>query len=190
MPNLSALGLNSARGIAVFAPGVPVSSDVVIVPPGLDAAPTTDALESLRAFARGGGKLLGLADGVAWLCAAGLLPGGVATSETDAPATHVRVEGRATPFTWAIPAGRIVPLASPTRTHRYDAPAADVAKLAGQGRIVMRYCDGAGGVTGAHADSVAGLCDETGHVVGLVAPTAEELACALGRQLRACLQPR
>jgi phosphoribosylformylglycinamidine (FGAM) synthase-like amidotransferase family enzyme len=175
--------------IEVLVPGGLVAGDVVIVPPGL-AAPTSDALESLRAFARAGGKLLGLADGVTWLCAAGLLPGGVATSEADAPATHVRVEGRATPFTWAIPAGRIVPLASPTGAHRYHAPDADVAALATRGRIVMRYCDGAGGVAGPHADTVAGLCDETGHVVGLVAPTTAELACALGRQLRACLQPR
>jgi phosphoribosylformylglycinamidine synthase subunit PurQ / glutaminase len=173
--------------IEVLAPGGPVAGDVVVVPPGLPA-PTSDALESLRAFARGGGKLLGLADGVAWLCAAGLLPGGVATDDGAAPATHVRVEGRATPFTWAIPAGRIVALGAPTRTHRYDAPDADVAALATRGRIVMRFCDGAGGVERAHAASVAGLCDETGHVVGLIAPTTAELACALGRQLRACLR--
>jgi phosphoribosylformylglycinamidine synthase len=175
--------------IEVFVPGGLVAGDVVVVPRGL-TSPTSDALDGLRAFARAGGKLLGLADGVAWLCAAGLLPGAVVPHDADAPATHVRVEGRATAFTWAIPAGRIVALGTPARTQRYDAPDAEIAKLAGQGRIVMRYCDGAGGVTGAHADTVAGLCDETGHVVGLVAPTTEELACALGRQLRACLQPR
>ncbi len=173
--------------IEVFAPGGLVDGDVVIVPPGLES-PTSEGLESLRAFARAGGKLLGLGDGVAWLCAAGLLPGGIAMGDGDAPATHVRVEGRATPFTWAIPAGRIVALAAPARTHRYDAPDADVAALAGQGRIVLRYCDGSGGVAGAYAAAVAGLCDETGHVVGLVAPTTAELACALGRQLRACLR--
>ena len=175
--------------IEVLVPGAPVEGDVVVVPPGL-AAPTSVALESLRAFARGGGKLLGLADGVAWLCAAGLLPGGVTTSGAGAAATHVRVEGRATPFTWAIPAGRILALAPAARAHRYDAADADVVALATRGRIVLRYCDGAGGVAGAHAASVAGLCDETGHVVGLVAPTKAELACALGRQLRACLRPR
>jgi phosphoribosylformylglycinamidine synthase len=173
--------------IEVFASDRPVVGDVVVVPPGL-AVPTSDALDALRAFARGGGKVLGLADGVAWLCAAGLLPGRVTASDADAPATHVRVEGRATPFTWAIPAGRIVPLASAARAHRYEAPDADVAALAAKGRIVMRYCDGAGGVAGAHAASVAGLCNETGHVIGLIAPTTAELACTLGRQLRACLR--
>ncbi|HTA17791.1 MAG TPA: hypothetical protein VK989_00780 [Polyangia bacterium] len=173
--------------IEVFVPGGLVSGDVVVVPPGL-AAPTSDALEALRAFARGGGKLLGLGDGAAWLCAAGLLPGAVALHDADAAATHVRVEGRATPFTWAIPAGRIVALGEPARTHRYEAPDADVAALAGQGRIVLRYCDGAGGVASTHSATVAGLCDETGNIVGLVAPTTTELACALGRQLRACLR--
>jgi phosphoribosylformylglycinamidine (FGAM) synthase-like amidotransferase family enzyme len=173
--------------IEVFASDRPVEGDVVVVPPGL-AAPTSDALDALRAFARAGGKLLGLGDGVAWLCAAGLLPGAVAPNNVDASVTHVRVEGRATPFTWAIPAGRIVPLGAPARTHRYEASDADVAALATHGRIVLRYCDGAGGIAGAHAASVAGLCDETGHVVGLVAPTTAELACTLGRQLRACLR--
>jgi phosphoribosylformylglycinamidine (FGAM) synthase-like amidotransferase family enzyme len=180
--------------IEVYARGGPVAGDVFVIPPGLPEPPTAGELEALRAYARAGGKVLALGDGVAWPCAAGLLPGDVTAARPDAPATHVRVEGRATAFTWAIPAGRIVALARPAPAHRYAAPDTELAALEASGRIVLRYCDGAGGLDeprpSARAATVAALCDDSGRVVGVVAPTAADLACALGRQLLACLRPR
>ena len=178
----------------VYAPGAAPAGDVLVIPPGLAGAPTSLALEALRAFARDGGKLLGLADGVAWLCAAALLPGSVhAAPASDAP-THVRVEGRATPFTWAIPAGRIVSVGPPTPVPRYVAPDADIVTLSARGQIVLRYCDASGGVhvapVGAHAASVAGVCDESGRVVGIFAPSTTAFDTDLGRQLLACLHRR
>jgi phosphoribosylformylglycinamidine synthase len=162
----------------------------VIVPPGLSGAPSGDAADSLRAYARAGGKLLGLADGVAWLCAAGLLPGEVGVAPALV-ATHVRVEGRATSFTWAIPAGRIVALAAAGLAHRFVAPDAHVSALASRGQIVLRYCDAAGGVGRRPADqaaTVAGICDESGHVIGVLAPSAPDLSTELGRQLLTCVR--
>jgi phosphoribosylformylglycinamidine synthase subunit PurQ / glutaminase len=178
--------------IAVYSPGAPLQSegvDVVVVPPGLAAAPTPDALDALRGFVRGGGNVLGLADGVRWLCAADLLPGEVIDAQEGAPPTHVRVEGRATAFTWAIPAGRVVALTASVTPARYAAPAAELAALAAHGRIVLRYCDASGGVArGGRPDAtVAGLSDETGRVVGLLAPSTTTFDCELGRQLGSCL---
>jgi len=177
--------------VELYAPGTPPGGDVLVIPPGLEAAPTPGALEALRAFARAGGKLLGLADGVAWLCAAALLPGEVTSAGGLDTTTHVRVEGRATPFTWAIPAGRIVPLAAPAPGPRLAASDAAILALAARGRIVLRYCDVSGGVRaareGARAATVAGLCDETGHVVGVLAPWTPGFDTDLGRQIMSCL---
>jgi phosphoribosylformylglycinamidine (FGAM) synthase-like amidotransferase family enzyme len=157
--------------------GAAPRGDVVVIPPGRAGAArasdeTAETLDALRAFARGGGTVLGIDDGVALLCAAELLPGAVmATTGTDAAPTHVRIEGRATRFTWAIPAGRVVPLPEAPPAHRYGARDADVAALTARGQVVLRYCDAAGGLGDAPADGqaarVAGLCDETGRVVGV-----------------------
>jgi phosphoribosylformylglycinamidine (FGAM) synthase-like amidotransferase family enzyme len=180
--------------VEVYAPGAAPAGDVLVIPPGLAGAPTSEALEALRAYARGGGKLLGLADGVAWLCAAALLPGSIdPASATDAP-THVRVEGRATPFTWAIPAGRIVPIEPPPPRSRFAAPDIEIAALTSRGQIVLRYCDASGGLgaarAGEHAASVAGVSDESGKVVGVLAPSTAGFDTDLGRQLLACLRRR
>jgi len=176
--------------VAIYAPGAPLEGDVVVVPPGLGEAPAPAALDALRDHARAGGLLLGLAEGVGWLCAAGLLPGAVAAGAAQ---THVRVEGRATAFTWAIPAGRILPLSGGAGA-RYVAAHVDVDGLAAQGRIVLRFCDAAGGVLRgsdrAPSATVAGLSDESGRVVGLLAPAASTLDDELGRQLLTCLRAR
>jgi phosphoribosylformylglycinamidine synthase len=180
--------------IATFSPGAPVDGDVVVVPPGLAGAPDAGALEALRAYARAGGKLLGLADGVAWLCAAELLPGQLAPGAASGPvtATHVRVEGRATPFTWAMPAGRIVALQEDASRPRYALGGEAASRLVAAGRVVLRYCDASGGVAGGDDDTstIAGVCDETGHVFGVLAPATPALDGALGRQLLACLRGR
>jgi phosphoribosylformylglycinamidine (FGAM) synthase-like amidotransferase family enzyme len=167
------------------APAGPLEGDVVVVPHGLgDAA--SEARGALRDFVGRGGRVLGLGDGVALLCAAELLPGSVAA--TPAPTTHVRVEGRATPFTWAIPAGRILALGGGP-AHRYTAPAGDVAALSAGGRILLRYCDASGGVTASPepASTVAGLSDDSGRVVGILGGVSQALDCALGSQIRRCL---
>ncbi len=178
--------------LELYVPGAPIEGDLVVVPPGLPA-PAPDALGALRAFAHGGGHVLGVAEGVAWLCAAGLLPGGVITEAIGAM-THVRVEGRATAFTWAIPAGRILPLTRVPGGARFTASDEDVVALAARGRVVLRYCDASGGLArpapGAHAATIAGLSDGSGRVVGLLAPSTAALSCELGRQVLTCLRAR
>jgi phosphoribosylformylglycinamidine (FGAM) synthase-like amidotransferase family enzyme len=101
------------------------------------------------------------------------------------PPTHVRVEGRATSFTWAIPAGRVLPVDATSPTARYLA--AQPGALEAEGRVVLRYCDGAGGVA---PDSVAGVCDARARVVGLLpgAPAGSALRGNQGRQLLGSLR--
>jgi phosphoribosylformylglycinamidine synthase len=162
-------------GVEVVAhAGGPLRADAALV---LAAAPdrvTVGAAEVLRAFAAGGGPILGIGGGFAALCEAGLLPGrvSVAPAGTAGAPTHVRVEGRATPFTWAIPAGRVVALAAPPAAG-YRAP--ELPALEAAGRVILRYCDAAGAPhdgRGHHA--VAGVCDPSGRVVGLLSDPALE----------------
>jgi phosphoribosylformylglycinamidine (FGAM) synthase-like amidotransferase family enzyme len=178
--------------VEVYAPGVPPSGDVLVIPPGLPRGVGAGVGEALRAWVRRGAHVIGLADGAAWLCEAGLLPGVVTDVGPQPAATHVRVEGRATAFTWAIPAGRILGLGAPVTGVRYAAPEPEVARLGSRGQIVLRFCDAAGGVDRRlpGAATVAGLADDSGRVVGLFAPATPDLADELGRQILACLRER
>jgi hypothetical protein len=186
---------------------------------GCDALLVCGALEvsegdMVAAFARGGGPVLGVGGGFRSLCALGLLPGRVTPlAEDDEPAdAHVRIEGRATPFTSAIPAGRVMSLDGATAVGlRYDI--GEPEALEARGQVIFRYCDAAGGPPTSRrsptqarsvdtsqlrlssvpliaprerARLIAGVCGEAGNVVGvLVAAGAVE---ALGAQLLASLR--
>ena len=178
--------------LVVVERGTPLRGDAAVItgaaPAGDDGGGPGAALAgTLRDFVAAGGAVLGIGPGVAVLCAAELLPGHVAPlASAAAPPTHVRIEGRATPFTWAIPAGRVLDVDASSVTARLVAP--DPAALQTAGRIVLRYCDAAGGV---QAEAVAGVCDGAGRVVGLfpgLAAPARTLRGSLGRQLLASLR--
>lgn len=183
--------------VAPGAPGGPFTVDVVVVAGLADDAvanPRRALVDALRAFVAGGGAVLGLGTGAALLCAAELLPGGVVEGGPMPPTTHVRVEGRATPFTWAIPAGRILALGDGARSGPVYALSDEALEpLEAAGRVVLRYCDHAGGVartSAARAAGVAGLCDEAGRVVAVLAPLTTAPGGPLARQILACLRGR
>ncbi len=171
------------------APAGLLDGEVALVT-GADAAARDGELaDALGVFAREGGAVLGVGAGAAFLCAAGLLPGDVTTA-APRETTHLRVEGRATPFTWAIPAGRILPRPDVLGAFGYGATPEALSALAARGGILVRHCDSAGGV-GADASSVAGWCDESGRVVGLIGAVALvsiALGSAFARQLAGCIE--
>ena len=172
--------------------------------------------ETVVAFARGGGPVLGVGHGFRSLCGLGLLPGRVTASaeEDDREPwdAHVRIEGRATPFTSAIPAGRVMNLNSVSGVGlRYDI--GEPEALEARGQVIFRYCDAAGGPlapTRSPTDArsfdvsqlrlssvpliaprerarlIAGVCGEAANVVGVLA--VAEAVEGLGAQLLASLR--
>ncbi len=168
--------------------------DAVVVIGGVASAEG----ETIVAFARGGGPVLGVGDGFQALCGLEMLPGRVtAPADDDGHAqVHVRVEGRATPFTSAIPAGRVMTWNRASAVGlRYDI--GEPETLEARGQVVFRYCDAAGGLLSppavddpaqmrlssvplipprVRARAIAGVCSEAGNVVGvLVAAAAVEV---------------
>lgn len=170
---------------------LPADTAALVLPGGGTAdAPlpvAAPAVEAVRRFAAEGGPVLGLGDGFSLLCAAGALPGRAlppAAMPVES-ALHLRVEGKPTPFTAAIPAGRVLDLPSPLAQIRYEHDGAD--GLGGAGQVVLRFCDHAGGVRETanplRSDcAIAGLCNAFGNVVGIAADAAL-LELPLGRQL-------
>jgi len=172
------VGLASSTEVSGQAEGGPgLGWDAVLV-----AGPVSDGDDdAVGAFARAGGPVLAIGAGVEVLCALGLLPGQLADAAAGpaaGPASHVRVEGRPTPFTSAIPAGRVLRLPpAPGPRQRWQLP--DAALLQARGQVIFRACDAAGGTRAPEA--IAGLSNEQGNVVGLLA--AEEIVAGEGVQL-------
>lgn len=143
------------------------------------AAAASPLMSAVAAFAERGGPVLGCGDGFRLLAEAGLLDGSLEAAAAPAAAreVHVVVEGRPTPFTSAIPAGRILRMALPEGAARYLHHQPDL--LEREGRVVLRYVDESGGPLAAGGDhptastaAIAGVTNAAGNVVGL-APRPE-----------------
>ena len=131
-------------------------------------------MSAVRRFAEAGGPVLGICNGFQILCESGLLDGALtrnARLRFVCRDVTVRVEGRPTPFTSAIPAGRVLTMPVAHAEGRYLND--DLDALEREGRIVFRYSDAAGGLDeGANPNgssrAIAGICNRAGNVVGLM----------------------
>jgi phosphoribosylformylglycinamidine synthase subunit PurQ / glutaminase len=157
--------------------------DAVVVPGGFTygdylrsgaMAAQSPIVGAVKRFAERGGPVLGICNGFQILCESGLLEGALARNASlhfECRDVHLIVEGRPTPFTAAIPAGRVlkVPIAHAEGRYVHE----DVAALEREGRVVFRYADAGGGVTDAanpngSMSNIAGIANAAGNVVGLM----------------------
>jgi phosphoribosylformylglycinamidine synthase len=129
---------------------------------------------AVKAFAAAGGPVLAICNGFQVACEAGLLEGALARNQTlrfECRDVWLRVEGRPTPFTQAIPAGRVLRMSIAHAEGRYTHP--DVARLEQEGLVAFRYVTPGGEVlpeanpNGSDAN-IAGVTNARGNVVGLM----------------------
>jgi phosphoribosylformylglycinamidine synthase subunit PurQ / glutaminase len=157
--------------------------DVVLVPGGFTygdylragaMAAHSPIMAAVKKFAGAGGPVLGICNGFQILCEAGLLEGALSRNASlrfVCRDVHLVVEGRPTPFTHAIPAGRVIKMSIAHAEGRYVHP--DIDRLEGEGRVVFRYAEPDGAVAEAanpngSAHNIAGVCNADGNVVGLM----------------------
>jgi phosphoribosylformylglycinamidine synthase I len=124
-------------------------------------------MEAVRAFAGGGGLVVGICNGFQILCEAGLLPGVLrpnASLSFVCRDVALRVEHADTPFTSRCREGQR--LVIPVKHHdgAWFAPPALLPELEERGQILLRYEDNP---NGAVAD-VAAVTNEAGNVMGLM----------------------
>jgi phosphoribosylformylglycinamidine synthase I len=156
--------------------------DAVVVPGGFSygdylrpgaIARFSPVMESVAAFARGGGPVLGICNGFQVLCEAGLLPGALL------PNVELRflcrqmtlvVENADTPFTRACTRGELLSIPMKHTTGRFYAPDDELDALEANGQVVLRYAPG--GPHNGSARDIAGVTNSGGNVMGLM-PHAE-----------------
>ena len=148
--------------------------DAVVVPGGFSygdylragaIARFSPVMESVIAFARDGGPVLGICNGFQVLCEAGLLPGALlpnAFRRFRCAQTELWVQRDDTIFTSACPEVLSVP--AKHQSGRYFHP--DPEALEATGQVLFRYAPGQNH-NGSVAD-IAGVCNEAGNVCGLM----------------------
>ena len=170
-------------------------ADVVVIPGGFAygdylragaLARFSPVMESVAAFAKSGGPVLGICNGFQVLLEAGLLPGAMRVNRGlryVCRDVHLKVESADTPFTRLYAPGAVVRMPIGHMEGNYTAPPRVLDELEGDDRVVFRYCDERGEV----ADSanpngadrgIAGICNRERNVVGLM-PHPDRCAEAL-----------
>jgi phosphoribosylformylglycinamidine synthase I len=161
-------------------------ADVVLLPGGFSygdylrsgaIARFSPIMTEVQKFAAGGGPVLGICNGFQILCEAGLLPGALQRngrlSFASRPVT-IKIERTDTSFTSAYKMGQLLTMPVAHGDGRYSADDATLKRIEGEGLVIGRYV----GATGEPAqggenpndslDDIAGICDPTGRIVGLM----------------------
>ncbi len=159
--------------------------DLVILPGGFSygdylrsgaMARFSPAMDSVAAFAEKGGAVLGICNGFQILCEAGLLPGAMlrnAGLRFVCRDVFLRVETKRTPFTLVLDRGEVLRVPIAHGDGNWTADPETFRRMGERDQIVFRYVDGAGRETqdanpNGSLANVAGICNVSGNVVGLM----------------------
>ena len=133
-------------------------------------------MKSVVQFANQGGPVLGICNGFQVLVEAGLLTGALLRNKNLkflCQPVHLRVENPSTPFTKLMNRGDILTLPIAHGEGNYYADDKTIKLLEDRGQIVFRYVSENGETTedanpNGSKNSIAGICNEKGNVVGLM----------------------
>jgi phosphoribosylformylglycinamidine synthase len=142
-------------------------------------------MQEVSAFAAAGGPVIGICNGFQVLLEAGLLPGAMLRNRSlkfRCEFLHVRVEQTDTPFTQACRHGQVMKVPIAHGDGNYYAEPDVVARLERNRQVIFRYVSPVGDVTddanpNGSVNNIAGICNETRNVVGLM--PHPERACEL-----------
>jgi len=160
-------------------------SDVIILPGGFSygdylragaIARFSPIMQEVAAHAKAGGPVLGICNGFQIACEAGLLPGALMRNshlQFVSAEVGIRVENSETMFTNLYEPGEVLRIPVAHGDGRFVAPAGVLEELEAEGRVVFRYADADGSITGAanpngSERNIAGIINEGGNVLGMM----------------------
>lgn len=161
------------------------NADAVIIPGGFSygdylrtgaIARFSPVMEAVQVFASNGGLVLGICNGFQILCEAGLLPGALIRNRSlqfRCEQVFLKTITADSPFTSHIPPEKLirVPIAHGEGCYFADEPT--LARLRNNNQILWRYVNAQGEPTenanpNGSLDNIAGICNETRNVAGLM----------------------
>ncbi|MGD1058446.1 MAG: phosphoribosylformylglycinamidine synthase subunit PurQ [Solirubrobacteraceae bacterium] len=153
-------------------------ADAIVVPGGFSygdylragaIARFSPAMESVIAFARDGGLVLGICNGFQVLCEARLLPGALlvnANLRFTSRQVQLEVTSSGGSFTRACALDERLSIPAKHSWGRYHADPDTLADMDNRGQIVLRYAPGENFNGSLHG--IAGVCNEAGNVFGMM----------------------
>lgn len=164
-------------------------SDAIIVPGGFSygdylrcgaIARFSPVMDEVAAFAKRGGKVLGICNGFQILTEAGLLPGALlqnASRKFICKTVELEVANAKTSFTRAYRAGETIKVPIAHAEGNYYVDAEGLRRLEGEGQVVFRYASE--NPNGAVA-RIAGVVNEAGNVLGMMPHPERAVESLLG----------
>lgn len=169
--------------------------DVVVIPGGFSfgdylrcgaIARFSPIMESVQRHAREGRLVLGICNGFQILQEAGLLPGALLRNrglKFLCRPVFLRTENHATPFTRAVPEGRVLQMPIAHNDGNFYLPESELPELERRGQVIFRYAEPDGSITpeanpNGSLNNIAGISNAAGNVLGLM-PHPERAAEAI-----------
>jgi phosphoribosylformylglycinamidine synthase I len=169
---------------------VPVS-DFIVLPGGFSygdylrcgaMAAHSPIMRDVITKAKAGTPVLGVCNGFQILCEAGLLPGVLMRNRSlkfICRDVDLCIDNDTSYFTRAYRKGQVIRVPIAHAEGNYFADEVTLDLLEAEGRVVLRYCDAHGEASDASNPNgsqrnIAGICDETGRIVGMM-PHPERL---------------
>jgi phosphoribosylformylglycinamidine synthase subunit PurQ / glutaminase len=133
-------------------------------------------MKEVMAFAAKGGLVLGVCNGFQILCEAGLLPGALLHNvhhQFVCKNVFIRPENNDSIMTSSLEPGKALKIPIAHGEGNFYADDETIKKLNANGQILFRYCDENGNLSpqsnpNGTKDSIAGICNETKNVFGMM----------------------
>ena len=159
-------------------------ADLIVIPGGFSygdylrcgaIAARSPIMDRVRERAASGVKVLGVCNGFQILMEAGLLPGALMRNSSlrfVCREVKLEVTNADTAFTQGYTQGQIIRCPVAHHDGNYFADAETLARLEGEGRVVLRYAEGT--KPNGSLNDIAGILNDSGNVLGLM-PHPENL---------------
>ncbi len=171
--------------------------DAVVLPGGFSygdylrcgaLAGCSPVMQSIIAFAKAGGPVLGVCNGFQILCESGLLPGALVRNQSllfISAWVWIRVEQARTAFTATCRVGQTLRLPIKHGAGCYVADAPTLRTLEDNGQVVFRYATSTGDVEASanpngSLNNIAGITNRRGNVLGLMPHPEHAVEALLG----------
>ncbi|CUV65546.1 Phosphoribosylformylglycinamidine synthase 1 [Sulfurovum sp. enrichment culture clone C5] len=173
---------------------LPENVDLVVVPGGFSygdylrsgsIARFAPVMQEVSKFAANGGKVLGICNGFQILTEAGLLPGALKRNTNlhfISKYQHLKVVSTDNSFLNKCQKDEVIHIPIAHADGNYYVDNEDLTKMKENGQILLKYCDPNGkekSINGS-VESIAGVCNETKNVFGLMPHPERAIELLLG----------
>jgi phosphoribosylformylglycinamidine synthase len=168
--------------------------DLVVLPGGFSygdylrsgaIARFSPIMQEVKEFAKKGGYVLGICNGFQILLESHLLPGGMTRNENlhfISKFHHLKVINNDNKFLQNLNVGDIVNIPIAHAEGNYKVDEETLKKMYDNGQVILKYCDKDGNELNPNGsvDSIAGICNETKNVFGLMPHPERAMESLLG----------